>query len=112
MAVRNGWRPGRHLVEDEVTGEILYDDQVRKRWDGAIVRRDHYETRQPQEFVKGKNDPQPVKDARPAVAVDTPANFVGVYVEGTTVPVPQGPASHLFDPGIGSMAVGRSFYVR
>jgi hypothetical protein len=112
MAVRNGWRVGRHLVVDDITGLPHYDDEMVKVWDGSIRHKKHFETRQPQEFVKGKNDPYPVKDARPDTTLDVPANFAGVLVPNTTVPVPTGPASHLFDPGIGTMIVGTSFYVR
>ena len=112
MAVRNGWRSGRHLVVDDESGKVLWDDQVRKRWDGALVESSQYETRHPQEFVKAKQDPYPLKDTRPDSATETPANFVGIFVGQTSVPVPTGPASHLFDPGIGEMIVGTSFYVR
>src|SRR3990167_8724454 len=112
MAVRNGWRPGRHLVVVDVTRITHWDDEVRKVWDGSIRHKRDYETRHPQEFVKAKGDPYPVKDARPAATLDTPSNFSGVLVEGIGVPVPQGPAYHLFNPGIGSMVVGKSFVVR
>ena len=112
MAVRNGWRVGRHLVVDDESGLTYYDDEVRKVWDGSIRHKSQFETRHPQEFVKAKKDPFPLKEVRPDVTMETPANFVGVFVENTTVPVPSGPASHLFDPGVGTMRIGSSFYVR
>lgn len=39
-------------------GRIFKASTLRKRWDGLMVCRDDYETRQPQDFVRGKADIQ------------------------------------------------------
>lgn len=115
MAIRNGWRRGDHLVQDDGTGATIYASEARVLWNGTIQHRDHYETRQPQEFVRALHkDPYAEKDVRAEVqtsAVDTtPLVTVGL----TNVKAPTGAASHLYDIGIGSMSVGPngSFIVR
>ena len=110
--MRNGWRPGRYLIEDDESGKVVYDDQVAKIWDGSIREKRMYETRQPQEFVRGKNDPKVLTETRPAAPTAIPTNTTGPFVGNTTIPVPQGPAFHLYDFGIGEMTVGINFVVR
>lgn len=44
---------------------------TRKEWNGLIVRKEDWEPRQPQDFVRGRPDRQTVPDARPGPSDDT-----------------------------------------
>lgn len=110
--IRNRWRRGRYLVRSDESGRIGYDDETVKLWDGRIVLRDEYEERNPQDFVKALRDPYPLKEVRPQQALDTPVLLRPIVVGTTGVTAPTGPASHLFDPGIGEMSIGTTFVVR
>lgn len=51
-------------VCDRTGFRVLASDTV-KEWDGSIVWDRVYETRQPQDFLRGIRDSQTVPDARP-----------------------------------------------
>ena len=100
------------MVDDE-SGLTYYDDEMVKQWDGSFVHSKNIEPRQPQDFVKAKGDPKPIKHVRPAELVANPITVQAIFVGSAgTVRTPIGPASHLFDPGIGDMIIGTSFFVR
>lgn len=111
--IRNSHRPGRYLMVDDESGLTYYDDEMVRQWDGAFVHIKNVETRHPQEFVKARSDPRPLKHVRPAAEVSAVPNVVTTFVGSAgTVRAPYGPAAHLFDPAIPDMAVGTSFIVR
>jgi hypothetical protein len=111
MPIRHRHRVGRHLMEDEESGIVTYDDKIVKRWDGALVRRKAYETRHPQEFVRAKSDPKALKNIRPAQEADRPALGPTYFVGNTTVPAAKGIGHRLTRTGIGKMMIGGSFVI-
>lgn len=111
MPRRNRFRIGDYLVRDDESGIVRYRSQMTERWDGAMVSPKSWETRHPQEFVEALNDPQALTDIRPDEAVPVAANVEPVFIGATTVPTPTGPATHLFQPGIGSAVIGLTFQV-
>ena len=46
--------------------------ETKEEWNGLIVREEDFETRHPQDFVRGKRDLQSVPKARP----DPPPNYI------------------------------------
>jgi hypothetical protein len=98
-------------MEDEESGIVTYDDKIVKRWDGALVRRKAFETRQPQEFVRAKSDPKALKDIRPAQEADRPALGPAYFVGNTNVPAAKGIGHRLTRTGIGKMMIGGSFVI-
>lgn len=50
------------------TGMKVRMSQTRKEWNGLRVRKESWEPRHPQDFVKGVPDNQSVPDARPEPA--------------------------------------------
>lgn len=112
MPVRNRHRVGDYLIRDDESGFTIYKSEAVKIWDGTYRHKRMYETRHPQEFVKAKRDPRALDVVRPEPLVDAPVNAVSTLIGSTAVPTPSGPASHLFDPGIGEMKVGSTFVVR
>ena len=46
-------------------GKRFRQSETRKTWDGLWVCKKDFETRQPQDFVKGKADKQAVREPRP-----------------------------------------------
>lgn len=112
MPSRHRHRVGRYLIVDDESGIVAYDDQIVKRWDGALVRQKAYETRHPQEFVRARNDPKPLKDVRPAVESTAAALGPTFFVGNTNVPAKQGIGYRLSQAGIGYMRVGASFVVQ
>ena len=100
-------------MRDDESGIVYYSDQMRQVWDGSLRHKKNFETRNPQEFVKAGNDPKALHDTRTDLPYpDAPSSFYELNVGETAVPTPTGPASHLFDVGIGSMEIGGSFVVR
>ena len=75
--MREKFRPGRHLVEDEESGLTVWDDQVTRTWDRQIVRKNWADTKHPQDYVP----PQPIP-ARPyPVRADEPVTAYGDALE-------------------------------
>ena len=52
----------------DVCGFKCRSSETSKRWDGLIVCREDFETRHPQDFVRGRLDRQNVPDPRPEPA--------------------------------------------
>lgn len=59
------YRPGDFWRICEVCGFKYRSSQTNRRWDGLIVCREDWETRHPQDFVRGRKDLQNVPDPRP-----------------------------------------------
>ncbi len=112
MAFRNTWRVGDYLMHDDESGLVHYKSEMLKIWDGTWRHHTNFETRQPQEFVRARNDPKALRHIRPEPDVAKACSVRPILVGGTSFAAPQGPASHLFDPGIGDMEVGCTFIVR
>jgi hypothetical protein len=98
-------------MKDDESGRVHYASDMVERWDGHYVRRDQFETRQPQEFVKARKDPIGLTKVRPD-RVDRTLDFCQDFVGNTTVPIKKGPATHLYDVGIGEAEIGLTFCVR
>lgn len=109
---RNRHNVGSYLMQDDESGFTEYRENMVKRWDGMWVRKDQFETRQPQEFVQARNDPRPLRHVRPEPLAEPPFLAETPLIGQTKVATPTGPASHLFSPGVGEMIIGRSFVVR
>lgn len=58
-------RRGRFYRIDDRTGFKVRASDTRKEWTGAIVHRDEWEPRHPQDFVRPRRDEQRVPDPRP-----------------------------------------------
>jgi hypothetical protein len=93
------------MVDDE-SGLVHYASEMVRIWDGTWRHHKNFETRQPQEFVRAKRDPVPLRHVRPekkTAAVDLSYDFIGQ----TNIPIVQGPATHLYTygEGIGEMVI-------
>jgi hypothetical protein len=89
-----GYRPGDFYRICERTGFKVYASDTRKEWTGRIVRRESYERRHPQDFVRGVTDRQIVPDPRPEPSVD---NFIGPLTTTLTVAAPAGSLNLVVD---------------
>lgn len=58
-------RSGDYNVICDYSGFKVFAKDCRMTWDGFLVRKDLWEPRQPQDFVKGVKDKQSVPIARP-----------------------------------------------
>lgn len=61
----NYYKPGAHNVICERTGFKVKSTDVRKEWTGKIVRKESWEARHPQDFIRAIEDSPGVRDARP-----------------------------------------------
>ena len=122
MARRRGWKRGEWLVRDEESGFIEYGSNVTRDYYGVLTRKDQGDKVHPQTFVKAGLAPYDrFPQNNPALVYDTSAYNVSAFVYGTNVPIPQGPATHLFDitypagtpgaNGIGAWIIGSTFRV-
>ena len=57
--------PGEHKMVCDRSGLTYPASEMRKEWNGLWVHKDYFEPRHPQEFVRGVNDDQSVRNARP-----------------------------------------------
>lgn len=58
-------KPGDHWVIDDITGQKVPASETRRMWNGAVVSRENFEPRHPQDFVKARPERYRVKDPRP-----------------------------------------------
>jgi hypothetical protein len=58
------WRSGDYNIICDYSGQKIKRSDAMKTWDNYIVRRDLWEPRQPQDFVRGMRDKISVYDAR------------------------------------------------
>ncbi len=62
------YSPGDFYRFCEVCGFRYLASETTKRWDNLIVCREDFETRHPQDFVRGRRDSQNVPNPRPEPA--------------------------------------------
>ena len=115
MPIRNTHRVGDSLMVDEESGHTVYRSQVTKIWDGTFRRTKSFETRQPQEFIKARNDPTPLTDVRSAARLPTACNVDQPYIGNTGIKrdaTLTSPAAHLYrGPGIGEAEIQCDFAI-
>ncbi len=58
------WKPGDYNVIDDRTGFKMKRSQCRKEWNGLLVRRESFEERHPQDYLRSFEDHQAVPDPR------------------------------------------------
>jgi hypothetical protein len=113
MGARHTHKVGDYLMTSDISGRVFYASEMRKQWDGAWVHHSEWEPRHPQDFLRVRAESLPPREVRPMHAVpEACAVEFDLYIGGTSVPVPSGPAAHLFDVGIGQAEIGCSFVVR
>lgn len=59
------YKPGDHNVICDRTGFKIKSSQARMQWDGSLVRKESWEPRHPQDFLRAIPDFQAVEDPRP-----------------------------------------------
>lgn len=62
---KQGYVHGDYNVICDFSGQKIKRSEARKTWDGLLVKKEFWEPRHPQDFVRGKADKQTVADARP-----------------------------------------------
>lgn len=107
------WKKGRWLVEDEESGVVCYSDEITRDYRGFLVRKRYADFENPQNFVKGVNDPKAIPFSHPIqVSSHVCTQFDSIYIGNTSVTAKRnGPADHLFDEGISEMEIGCSFII-
>lgn len=107
---RNNW-----YVVDQESDMIHRRKDVTKRWDGLIVAKKNNEKRHPQTLPRHARTVDVLDiintDVAASVAVPTSAQDPAVTPQLTLnplIPFYEGPASHLFAPGISNMIIGCS----
>lgn len=60
-----GYRPGDFKRQCDRTGQTALASDTRKEWTGLIVRREHWEPRHPQDFVRALADDMAAREGRP-----------------------------------------------
>ncbi len=70
----NSYRAGDYYVICDVCGFKIRASETRRRWDNLRVCTKDWESRHPQDFVRGRRDRQRVPDPRPEPA----DNFIEV----------------------------------
>lgn len=68
------YRKGDNWVVDQRTGERIRSSDARTEWNGAVVHKDDYEERHPQDFVRARRDHQKARDP---IRVEPAASFGG-----------------------------------
>lgn len=61
----NYFKPGAHNIICDRTGFKIKSTQAKRQWDNLVVRSESWEPRQPQDFVRAKQDQPGVRGARP-----------------------------------------------
>ena len=100
MYARNRYRKGKWLVVDDESGQVLYSDQVVRRWDGMYVRKDQDEPIDPQWFITSENDPKSLPFVRPDEASPPACKTRPAYQN-----------DGIWALGVGTMVIEESFIV-
>jgi len=62
---RKSYKSGDYKAVCDRTGFRVYASECRMQWNGLFVRKESWEIRQPQDFIKSKKDNQTVPIPRP-----------------------------------------------
>lgn len=62
--------PGVPLAQSDQSGFAFPMDEMVQQWDGQLVHWSEEEPRHPQDFVRARPDPSPVKNPRPRAGQD------------------------------------------
>jgi len=109
---RRGWKRGDWLVKDEESGFTTYGTRVEYDYYGVLKLREQADPAHPQDFIKAKEDPYPVYPvSQPLRSFSLDESVVGFDVGETTIDTPDGPALHIFRPGIGDAILEYDFFV-
>lgn len=103
MAIRNRHRVGDYLFLDDESGLVHYRSEMRQIWNGTWRHERNFETRQPQEFVRARNDPRALLNVRPEPRTPAVCAFTPPNVGSTTVPTKPTPTTTF--AGVGDMAI-------
>lgn len=106
MGTELHYRPGSFYRICQRTGMAIRAERTQREWQGLIVRREVFEPRQPQDFVRGVNDIQTVPYALPR----SPNVFVGPNIAQFEV-YGDSPLGAQFDVQSGQINVSRGIAV-
>ena len=56
-----GFQPGNHWAICDVCGFAYRNHDLRRRWDGAVVCKEDWEVRHPQDFLRARQEDQSPK---------------------------------------------------
>lgn len=65
MGAADFYKSGDYNIRCDRTGFKMKRSQCRKQWNNLIVRKESWEPRHPQDFIRAKADRQQVPDPRP-----------------------------------------------
>lgn len=75
-----GWRKGGHWVICDRTGMAIRAEDAKEEWTGAVVAKEVWEPRHPQDFYRAREDDSSPKGL---VRPDAPeTSTYGPYIEG------------------------------
>lgn len=100
------YRKGGYWRIDDRSGERVRASDTLKEWNGAIVAKDAYEPRHPQDFIRGRLDKQAVPDPRPVESVANAA-FVGTPTASINAAAAAGATALVLDSTSGFSAGDR-----
>lgn len=105
MRVKDNYKHGQHLQICDRSGFKVHSGDTRREWNHSVVRKEDFEHRQPQDFVRGVRDVQSVPDPRPGapdLSTQNTTTLDAAELAGQTV---------LSVTSTSSMAVGNSILV-
>ena len=62
---KNQYKDGDHLVQSDLTGRIFYASETVKLWNGQLCHKSEFEIRNPQDFIKSREERKPRLEVRP-----------------------------------------------
>ena len=70
MTANRTYKHGDYLVQCDRSGFTCYASECKKTWDGFFVKKEFWEPRHPQDFVRSREDDTSVEIPRQQVTVD------------------------------------------
>ena len=107
MPRRNRHRIGDYLMQSDESGRIFYASEMVKDAYGNFMHQSEIgleTTRHPQEFVKARRDPYPMKDVRPDPIAITTSLAIPFFIGNTDIITPFSPS----DSALGRDHSGRA----
>ena len=75
-----GWKKGGHWLICDRTGMAIREDDAKVEWTGAVVAKEVWESRHPQDYYRAREDDQSPKGlVRPEADGQ---DLTGLYVDG------------------------------